>query len=59
MELCLVTALAKDVHREAVESVFLMLIKPAIPVTTMVVDTDVGGTNGDDSPIRNVPTHWD
>ena len=46
MELCTVRALAKDVHRGAVESAFLMLIEPANPVATMEVDTDVGGTDG-------------
>ena len=46
MELCLVMALAKDVCRGAVESAFLMLIKPANPVATMEVDTDFVGTNG-------------
>ena len=59
MELCLVTALAKDVHRGAVESAFLMLIKPANPVATMELDTDAVGTNGDDGSVRNGPTHWD
>ena len=59
MELCLVTALAKDVCRGVVESVFLMLIKPANPVATMEVDTDVVGTNGEDGSVRNGPTHWD
>ena len=59
MELCLVTALAKDVCRGAVESAFLMLIKPANPVATMEVDTDVGGTDGDDGSVQNGPTYWD
>ena len=59
MELCSVTALAKDVCCGAVESVFLMLIKPANPVSTMEGDTDVGGTDGDDSSVQNGPTHWD
>ena len=51
MELCLVTALAKDIHRRAVESAFLMLIKPANPVTTMEMDTDIVGTNGEDGSV--------
>ena len=59
MELCLVTALAKDVCCGAVESAFLMLIEPANPLATMEVDTDVGGTSGDDGSVRNGPTHWD
>ena len=46
MELCLVTALAKDIYRGVVESAFLMLIKPANPVATMEVNTDVVGTMG-------------
>ena len=49
MELCLVSTLAKDVCRGVVESAFLMIVKPANPVPTMEVDTDVGGTNGEDS----------
>ena len=48
MELCLVAALAKDICRGVVESAFLMLVMPANPVATMEVDTDVGGTNGED-----------
>ena len=59
MELCSVTALAKDIHQGAVESAFLMLVEPANPVATMEVDTDVGGTNGEDGLVRNGPTHWD
>ena len=59
MELCSVTALAKDVHRGVVESAFLMLIKPANPVATMEVDTDVVGTNGEDGSVINGPTCWD
>ena len=51
MELCSVTALAKDIHRRAVQSVFLMLIKPANPVATIEVDTDIGGTDGDDGSV--------
>ena len=51
MELCSVTALAKDVHRGVVESAFLMLIKPANPVATMEVDTDVVGTDGEDGSV--------
>ena len=59
MELCLVTALAKDVHRGVVESAFLMLIEPANPVAIMEVDTDVLGTHGEDGSVRNGPSHWD
>ena len=59
MELCSVTALAKDVHRGAVESAFLMLTVPTNPVATMEVDTDVVGTNGEDGSVKNGPTHWD
>ena len=59
MELCSVTALAKDVCRGAVESVFLMLIKPANPVATVEVDTDIVGTDGENGSVRNEPTHWD
>ena len=40
MELCSVMALAKDGHRGAVESAFLMLIEPANPVATKEVNTD-------------------
>ena len=57
MELCSVMALAKDIRCGAVESVFLMLIESANPVATMDVDTDVGGTDGDDGLVRNKPTH--
>ena len=59
MELCSVAALAKDVCRGAVESAFLMLVEPANPVATMEVDTDIGGTNGEDGSVQNGPTHWD
>ena len=59
MELCSVTALAKDVHRGGVESAFLMLIEPANPVDTMEMDTDVVGTDGEDGSVRNGPTRWD
>ena len=59
MELCSITALAKDVHRGVVESAFLMLIEPANPVSTMEVDTDVVGTDREDGSVRNGPTHWD
>ena len=59
VELCSVTALAKELHCGAVEFAFLMLIKPANPVTTMEVDTDVGGTDGDDGSVQNGPTHWE
>ena len=59
MELCSVTALAKDVHRGVVESAFLMLIKPTNPVATMEVDTEVIGNDGGDGSVRNGPTHWD
>ena len=51
MELCLVTALAKDVCCGAIESAFLMLIEPANPVGTMEVDTDVVGTDGEDGSV--------
>ena len=40
MELCSVTALAKDVHCGDVESAFLMFLEPADPVATKEVDTD-------------------
>ena len=56
MELCSVTALAKNICRGAVESAFLMLIKPANPVTTMEVDTDIVGTDGEDGSVINGPT---
>ena len=59
VELCLVAALAKDVRRGAVESAFLMLVEPANPVATMEVDTDVGGTNGENGSVQNGPTRWD
>ena len=59
MELCSVTALAKDVRRGVVESAFLMLIEPANPVATMEVDTDIVGTDGEDGSVRNGPTRWD
>ena len=59
MELCSVTALAKDVRRGVVESAFLMMIEPTNPVATMEVDTDVIGTDGEDGSVRNGPTHWD
>ena len=48
MELCSVTALAKDVHRGDVESAFHILLQPANSVATMEVDTDVVGTDGED-----------
>ena len=51
MELCTISALAKDVHRGAVESAFFILAKPANPVATTEVDTDVGGTNGEDGSV--------
>ena len=59
MELCLVSALAKDVCRGVVESAFLILVEPPSQVATMRVDTDAGGTDGDDSSVCNGPTHWD
>ena len=59
VELCLVMALTKDICRGAVESAFLMLIKPANPVATMEVDTDVVGTDGEGGSVQNGPTHWD
>ena len=37
MELCLVSALAKDIHGGPVESAFLMLVEPASQVATMGV----------------------
>ena len=40
VELCLITALAKDVRRGDVESPFLIVLKPADPVATKEVDTD-------------------
>ena len=57
--MCSVTALAKDVCRGVVESALLMLIKPATPVATREVDTDVVGTDGEDRSVRNGPTRWD
>ena len=59
MELCSVTALAKDIRRGVLESAFLMMIEPANPVATMEVDTDVVGTNGEDGAVINGPTHCD
>ena len=49
--MCSVTALAKDVRRGDVESVFLMLLEPANPVATKEVDTNVGGTNEEDGSV--------
>ena len=49
MELC--CSLAKDIHCGAVESAFLMLVKPANPVAMMEVDTNIGSTNGEDSSV--------
>ena len=43
--------LAKDGHRGAVESAFLMVIKPVNPVATMEVDTGIVGTDGDDGSV--------
>ena len=57
--MCSVTALAKDIPRGVVEYVFLMLIKPANPVATVEVDTDIVGTDGENGSVRNEPTHWD
>ena len=51
MELCLVATLAKDVCRGAVESAFLTLVESANSVATIEVDTDVRGTNGEDSSV--------
>ena len=51
MELYSVSALAKDVHCGVVEYAFLMLVEPANAVATMEVDTDVGGTNGEDNSV--------
>ena len=59
MELCSVSALAKDVHRGVVEFAFLTLVEPANPVATMEVDTDIGSTNGKDGSVQNGPTSWD
>ena len=51
LELCSVSATAKVVRREVVESAFIMPVKPANPVATMEVDTDVGGPNGEDGSV--------
>ena len=51
MELCSVTALAKDVCCGAVESAFFMMIKPTNPVATMAVDNDIVGTDGEDGSV--------
>ena len=51
MELYSISALAKDVRGGLVESIFLMLVKPANPVATMKVDSDIGGTNGEDGSV--------
>ena len=59
MELCLVTALAKDICRGVVKSAFYMFIKPANPVATMEVDTNIVGTDGEDGSVLNGPTRWD
>ena len=59
MELCSVTALAKDICCGVDESVFLMLIKPSNPVATMEVDTDIVGTDVEDGSVQNEPTCWD
>ena len=58
MELCSVSALARDVRCGVVESVFLMLVEPANPVATMEVNSDIEGTNGEDGSVQNGPTHW-
>ena len=57
--MCSVTALAKDVRRGDVESAFLLLLKPANPVATKEVDTDLVGTDGEDGSVANGPTCWD
>ena len=57
--MCSVTALAKDIRRGDVESAFLMVLKPADPVATKEVDTDLVGTNGEDGSVINGPTRWD
>ena len=57
VELCSVSALAKDVCRGVVESEFLMLVEPASPLATIKEDTDVGGTNGEDGLVQNRPIH--
>ena len=59
VELCSVTALAKDVCHGDVESAFVMLLEPANPVATMEVETDVVGNNGEDGSVINGPTCWD
>ena len=59
VELCSVTALAKDDHHGDVEAAFLMLLEPADPVATKEVDTDLVGTNGKDGSVQNGPTCWD
>ena len=51
VELCSVATLAKDIHCGVMESAFLMLVEPANPVATMEVDTDIGGTNGEDGSV--------
>ena len=59
MELCSVSALAKDIRRGVVKSAFLMLLKPASSVATMEVGSAVVGTDGEDGSVRNGPTRWD
>ena len=59
VDLCSVTALVKDVRRGDVESAFLMLLKPANPVATKEVDTDLVGTDGENGSVANGPTRWD
>ena len=56
MELCSVTALAKDVRRGDVESAFFMLLEPANPVATKEVDAELVGEDGS---VINGPTRWD
>ena len=51
MELCSVSALAKDVCRGALESAFLMLVQADNLVATMELDTDIGGTKGEDGSV--------
>ena len=51
MELCSVSALAKDICHGVVKSAFLMLVKPASPVAALEVDTKAGDTNREDGSV--------
>ena len=51
LELCFISALAKNVCCGVEESAFLMLVESANPVATMEVDIDVRGTNGEDGSV--------